>query len=316
MDYARFVRLRLPLWDAFERGLAERPGSLPYVGLEALAGKYRQVLHDHALLRSRYPQTSASRRLGSLAREGTRRLHWDRSDRLPGFSVFVSRILPRAFRRQAPEIAAAAAFFLVAALFGGSLGLAQPGSGAAILGPQAIRGLKEGHLWTESLVGLVPPAVSSSLIGTNNMVVALTGFAGGALAGLGALYVLVFNGFLFGLLLATTLHYGLAGELLGFVSAHGPLEITLIVCTAGAGLSLGRALIVAEDRPRRDVVKEASRDALVILIGCLPWFAVLGVVEAFISPSPAISVVLKIGLGIALWSGFAVMAWNPSLQQE
>jgi uncharacterized membrane protein SpoIIM required for sporulation len=316
VDYARFVRLRSPLWDAFEKGLGEAKGALPYGDLEAIADAYRQVLHDHALLSSRYPQTSAARRLARLSREGTRRLHWDRSDRLPGFSTFVVRTFPRAFRRQAPEIGLAAALFVVAVLFGGSLGLAQPGSGAAILGPEAVAGLRQGHLWTESIVGLVPPALVSSAIGTNNMIVALAGFAGGALAGLGAFYVVLFNGFIFGLILATTLHYGLAGALLGFVAAHGPLEITLIVCTAGAGLSLGRAMVVAEDRPRREVLKEASRDALVILVGCLPWFLVLGVVEAFISPSFGISVVLKIGLGAGLWSGFAMMAWNPSSQEE
>lgn len=316
MDYQRFVRLRASLWDSFEKGLQEDRGQLPYGDLEALANQYRQVLHDHALVSSRFPQTSAARRLGRLAREGTRRLHWDRADRLPGISAFISRTFPRAIRHVAREIGLAAALFLLAALFGGSLGLAQPESGTAILGPETVARLRSGHLWTESIVGVVPPALMSSAIGTNNMVVALTGFAGGALAGLGACYVTLFNGFILGLLLATTLHYGLMGALLEFVAAHGPLEITLIIFTAGAGLSLGRALIVADDRPRRLALKEAGTDALVILVGCLPWFLVLGVVESFISPNPAVPAPLKIGLGVALWSGFLLLAWNPALPEE
>ena len=105
----------------------------------------------------------------------------------------------------------------------------------------------------------------------------------------------------------------LAGALLEFVSAHGPLEITLILVTAAGGLSLGQALIAAEDRPRREVLHRASRDALVLLIGCLPWFVVLGIVEAIVSPSPTVPALFKAGLGLGLEASFLVLAWNPLL---
>ena len=132
------------------------------------------------------------------------------------------------------------------------------------------------------------------------MSVAITAFAGGALAGLGALYVVLLNGFLLGAILGITSHYGMASALLEFIAAHGPLEITLILTTAGAGLLAGRALVQATDRPRREVLREAGRDATVVLVGCLPWFLFLGVVEAFVSPIPGFAAVFKVALGGAL----------------
>lgn len=318
MEYARLVRLRTSLWNDFETRLAaaRRGGSLSYGDLETLAHQFRQVLHDHALVRARYPETGSARRLQRLALEGTHWLQWDRADRIPGLVTFLFRTFPRAFRRQTAPVGLAAALFAAAFLFGISLALAQPGAGPALLGPQAVERLKGGHLWTESLVGTVPPAVSSSAIATNNMAVALAGWAGGAVAGVGSLYVVLLNGFLLGLILATTVHYSLAGSLLAFVAAHGPLEITLILCTAGAGLGLGRALVVADDRPRREVLGEASRDAIVILVGCLPWFLVLGVVEGFISPAVGVPVALKVALGAALEAVFLALAWNPLLEEK
>ncbi len=318
MNYARFVRLRTSLWDEFEKQLtdARSGGVLSYGDLETLADQYRQVLHDHALVGSRYPETGAARRLQRLALEGTHWLQWDRADRIVGPRAFFARTFPRAFRRQAPQIAVVAALFGVSLLFGASLALARPGAGLALLGPAAAEGLKSGRLWTESLASAVPPAISSSGIATNNMAVALTGWAGGALAGLGALYVVLLNGFLLGVVLATTVHYSLAGQLLEFVAAHGPLEITLILCTAGAGLGLGRALVVADDRPRRAVLQEASRDALVVLVGCLPWFLLLGLVEGFVSPAQGLGVPLKVALGAALEAAFLTAAWNPLLEEE
>jgi uncharacterized membrane protein SpoIIM required for sporulation len=206
---------------------------------------------------------------------------------------------------------AATSLFSTALVFGAALAIVQPGAGTVLLGRGAVEEMRRGHLWTESLVSTVPPAVSSSGIATNNMSVAMAGWAGGAALGLGALYVILLNGFLLGLILATTLHYGLAGALLEFVSAHGPLEITLILTTAAAGLGMGHALVAAEDAPRSVVLARAGRDALIVLVGCLPWFLVLGVVEAIVSPAPAVPAGLKLAIGLGLETTFLLLAWNP-----
>jgi uncharacterized membrane protein SpoIIM required for sporulation len=316
MDYQGFLRLRTPVWERFEESLraARRdPRRLTYEDLEAMALAYRQVMHDHALMASRFPGTGAARRLRRLALQGTHVLRRDTLDHLPGLGEFLTRRFPLAFRAHAVLLAAAFALFATALVFGAVLAIVQPRAGAALLGPRAIAGLRDGHLWTESLVSTVPPAVSSSGIATNNMSVAIAGWAGGALLGLGSLYVILFNGALLGAVVATTLHYGLAGALLAFVSAHGPLEITLILTAAAGGLGLGRALVAAEDVPRRAAVTEASREALVLLLGCLPWFVLLGIVEGFISPSPTVPVAAKVALGLALEAAFLLLAWNPRL---
>src|SRR3954467_3871346 len=116
MDYARFVRLRRPLWDAFEGELAARelPG---YGGLEEMALRYRQVLHDHALAAARFPGTAAARRLQALALAGTPRLTGE-GRRRTGAAAFFLRTFPAAFQRQRDLILIALALFLLGALWG------------------------------------------------------------------------------------------------------------------------------------------------------------------------------------------------------
>ncbi|MBW8873423.1 MAG: stage II sporulation protein M [Acidobacteria bacterium] len=322
MDYARFVRLRRPVWEAFEAQLADirdvrgRLRRAGYGTLEDMALRYRQVLHDHALAGARFPGTAAARRLQSLALEGTRRLTGEGRQRPAGLRTFFNRTFPSAFQRQLGLLGIVVALFLLAAVWGLTMAALRPEIGFAFLGPEAIRGLEEGQLWTSSLVTTVPPALSSSGIATNNLTVALTAWSGGVLAGLVPLYVVLLNGLMLGAILGVTLHYSMAGELLRFISAHGMLELTLILVSATAGLSLGRALVAAGDRPRAQAAREAGRDSLAVLLGCLPWFVVLALVEVFVSPSPEVPAGVKLILGLALEGAFLALALRPSQQES
>ncbi len=319
MDYQHFVELRREAMAEFERGLDKarrQPQSLGYLDLEGLAFRYRQLLHDHALAATRFPGTAIARRLRQLVLEGTHWLQRDTGEHLPTLSRFVSLTFPRTCRRLLPLIGTVAGLFSLAMLFGYALTAVEPALGAAFLPASAIEDLKYGRLWTESIFAVTPGAAASSMIATNNLKVALAGWAGGAVAGLGAFYVVLLNGLMLGSALATTAHYSMAKPLLTFIAAHGPLEISMILMTSAGGLAVGRALVVAADRPRAELLQAAGRDALVVLLGCLPWILILGFVEGFLSPSPQISPAFKAALGLLLEALFLIWAWNPFLRES
>jgi uncharacterized membrane protein SpoIIM required for sporulation len=315
MDLARFVRLRRPLWDDFEAGLERlrrRPRNLGYRDLEELALRYRQVLHDHALAASRYPGTGVAGRLARLALEGTYRLSVPPAERRRGLVAFFGDRFPRAFRAHLAPLGVVAALFAGAALLGLCLAAVRPGMAVAFLGPKTVADLRQGHLWTESLVTTTPPATSTSGIATNNLSVALVAWAGGAAAGLLGFYIVLLNGFNLGAIVGITLHYSLAGELLKFVSAHGPLELTLVLVSAAAGLGIGRAVVSADDRPRSVALAGAARESLTLMLGCLPWFVLLALVEVLISPQPAVPATTKVILGLALEALFLLVAFGAA----
>lgn len=319
MDYPTFIRLRSGLWDELEAQLRDAGASrdrLTHAELERMALRYRQVLHDHALAASRFPGTGAARRLARLAVEGTRLLSREESERRLSPWRFFFHVFPRVFRRQAPTIGVAVALFLGTTLLGFTLTVLVPGFSVVFLGHEAYKGLAEGKLWTEELTSTVPPSVTSSRIATNNLSVALTAWAGGALAGFLSLWILLINGLMLGSVVAVTLHYGMAPPLLEFIAAHGPLELTVIVVSAAGGLVLARGLVAADDRPRGEVLREAAREALVILGGCLPWLVVLAVVESLVSPDPQVPVAVKASLGLALEALFLLVATNPLAREE
>lgn len=315
MDLARFIELRRRLWDELEAGLERlqrRPKSLSHQELEDLALRYRQVLHDHALAAARFPGTGVTRRLARLSLRGTHALV--RSDGRQRWSLwrFLTATFPRAFHRLLPALGVALALFVGSGLLGLFLAAVRPGLATSFLGSERVADLERGRLWTEDLTTTMPPALASSGIATNNLGVAITTWMGGATAGALTLYVVLLNGFHLGALMGVTLHYSMADELLEFVTAHGILELSLILVASAAGFELARALLGTGDRPRSVALGEAARDSLWVLLGCLPWFVVLAVVETFVSPDPSISHGAKLAVGMALELAFLAFALNPA----
>jgi hypothetical protein len=58
-------------------------------------------------------------------------------------------------------------------------------------------------------------------------------------------------------------------------------------------------------------MRQAGNDSLQVVLGCLPWFVVLAVVEARISPDPSLPVSLKAALGLGLELLFFGAALGP-----
>ena len=318
MDYRRFAELRQSVWQEFESLLSagrERRRGLSYGDLERLTLLYRQVLHDHSTAAARFPGTSIARGLRRNVLEGTHFLQRDAGDRLPSLRRFLTDTFPRTFRSLLPLVGLTTALFLTAAGLGFALTAVDPAMGAVFLPASAIEGLARGEIWTESIFAVTPKAAASAVIATNNLSVAITAWAGGALAGVGAIYVVLLNGIMLGSVIALTERYAMSSALFDFIAAHGPLEISMILVSAAAGLHMGRALVLSGDEPRTTALARAGRQALIVLGGCLPFIFVLGFVEGFISPT-SIPVAAKATLGWLLLGLFLLWALSSGNQAE
>lgn len=313
-EYIPFTRRREAFWTSFGKRLEAARGRgarLSFADLESLAVDYRRILQDHAVVQANFGNTAASRRVQALAIDATHFLFAGSAKDRVSVARFFGILFPAAMRAHANYMLFCLALFASAIVASYSLATVQPAIGSQILGPKVIENLGRGELWTESITRVVPSSVSSSWIATNNMSVAITAWAGGAIAGVGAIHVVITNGLLLGAIFGTTTTFGMTSALLEFISAHGPLELTLILVSAGHGLAMGHALLAPHDQPREKAVREAGRHSIVGLVGILPWFLFLGFVEGFISPATSIGVDVKLTLGAAILSCFVLIAFRP-----
>jgi uncharacterized membrane protein SpoIIM required for sporulation len=135
---------------------------------------------------------------------------------------------------------------------------------------------------------------------TNNMSVAFMAFALGITAGLGTLYMLLFNGLLIGVIGMACHLSGMSLKLWEFVAPHGVLELPAIFLAGGAGLRIASGLLFPGYLPRRESLVRAGSEAVQLLLGSIPILIVAGTIEAFVSPT-GLATNLKFAMAAALF---------------
>ena len=315
MTVDRFVEDRRARWARLENLISEANGRVerlaPSDVLE-LGRLYRSASSDLAVARRDFALDAATERLNDLVATAHALVYSEAPTSGRRLRRFFLHELPSSVRANSRFTAVSLAAFAIPLLATFAIGLLLPEIAATALPPETRQHLAERRLWTDIPEGYRP--LVGPLIIVNNVRVAVAAFAGGLTAGALTLYLLVANGALLGTVLAVVQGYGLSGGLLTFTAAHGPLEISCIVLSGGAGLRLAWALLRPGDRSRRDALRLAGAQAIRVMLLVIPALGVAGILEAFLSPSGApIALKITVGViaGLALWS-YIFLVGRPS----
>jgi uncharacterized membrane protein SpoIIM required for sporulation len=267
---------------------------------------YREVTSDLALAQREFPRHRVAIYLNQLVARGHAVIYrgeplaWRRLKR------YIAYTFPVTFRQNLPFMLTAVLLLLVPALLAGVLTNWQPAAAEWLLPAQVqelIPQIEDQELWTDIPVNERPGA--SSFIMQNNIRVSFVAFGGGMTAGLLTVYAMIFNGLLLGGLTGLTAHYDVGFALWTFVIGHGVIELTTIFIAGGSGLMIGWAIIHPGLHRRRDAVRVAARQALILILGCVPLLVIAGTIEGFISPNENIPWVAKwavgLGTGVVLY---------------
>jgi uncharacterized membrane protein SpoIIM required for sporulation len=309
MPIDRFINERKNAWQHLEL-LLHRLDSMTLRRLHReevreLGRNYRRTASDLAIARAESRDPRLVNYLNSLVIRAHGRIY--RADAQGGrrFARFFTQDFPQSFRRTWRYTATAFGVFLLFSIiaFVGTR-IDQDFSEFAGISPffREIVIKNKTHWWEDLNEA---NQIGSSQIFTNNIRVTFYAFALGAMFGVGTLYVLAFNGAMFGALLELTYHAGFGNDLLTFVVGHGVIELSCIFIAGGAGLLIGTALLMPGNLTRGDALKSRGMEAVRLIVGCIPLLVVAGIIEGFISPAP-INPAIKFAVagitGVALYS--------------
>jgi uncharacterized membrane protein SpoIIM required for sporulation len=262
---------------------------------------YRSIARDLSMARRLMPSSRTRQTLESLYADLHAMLHRPAHRMGSDFTRIFRVEVPGLMRDLKMHIVAVTVLFLATAAAAAWLIAGNPDLIGLLLDEDTISALERGELWTDNILSVVPPAVISLGLLTNNIVVMLSAFCAGVFFGLGTFYIIGMNGALLGALFAFTAKYDLGMRLFEFAVAHGLVELSVICVAGAAGAALGEALIRPGTRTRREAFQEISGRAIrllgvlaLLLIGC-------GFIEGYISTDPAFSLISRMIIGIVYW---------------
>lgn len=308
-----FVESRKDDWRRLERyleRLAHPRARLTPDEFREFSRLYRRAAADLAVARQAVRDERVSLYLNHLLVRAHGLIYRAEEARLYNIVRFYRYEFPAAVRRCLPYILVASLVFLAA----GGLGFVTTyldETFASLVAPGIKQRIVRREDWTQNIVGLNP--IASSGIMVNNIMVTFLAFALGITAGLGTLAVLVLNGVSIGSVISLCVKYKFT-PVLTFVAAHGVLELTAILIAGGAGLLLGKALLIPEDLTRQKALRINGRWAIKLLLGCIPLLVVAGLIEGFLSPSaisPSYKWAVAILSVVALWFYFSARETPP-----
>lgn len=282
-----WLKAREPHWRRLDQ-LVQQTSTSGYKSLsrnelQELGLLYRQIASDLAALRDDRGSAHYAQYLNQLLARAHHTIYSAERQSPRAIFTFWLVTFPQTFRRNLAPIAVALALFAGASIVGAILTVRDPDFKTNILGPQMVETIDRREMWTHSIVAVKP--VASSAIMTNNLSVALMTFGMGITAGIGTLYMLVFNGLLIGVIGMACATAGMSLQLWSFVAPHGVLELPAIMIAGGAGLKLAQGLLFPGLLPRRESVARAGAEGIKLTLGCVPILVVAGIIEGFVSPT-------------------------------
>ena len=303
MSLESYVTERRPAWQrlgtltdqVYRRG-SRRTGGRE---LSEMLHLYRDVSADLARLRVMGAEPALVREVNRLITRAHGQIYRGGERRRGSLIRFYTTEFPRLFRRTGRYTLASFLISLAFTLMGFFSVQKHPDVVADILGGASseFRGEKTGADIRARFQGTEAPLLSS-MVTTNNIIVALNAFALGITFGAGTVYVLIVNGSMLGGFAGAYARSGAAGEFWMTVLPHGALELSAIVIAGGAGLIMGYALWCPGTRTRRRALRESAADAVRLVLGLIPAFLIAGFFEGFVTPDPDLPQVLKTGMGV------------------
>jgi uncharacterized membrane protein SpoIIM required for sporulation len=302
-----WIDLRKDNWNRLDALLrqVESDGlrSLSRADLRDLGLLYRQAAADLSAARADRSSRTLEQYLNRLVGRAHNYVYSGRKVSAGSVWRFFAHGYPRLLRRLSRYVVLATAITVVSAALGVFITLVRPDFGAMFLGPEKMDGIRQHHLWMDSILSVKPQA--SSAIMTNNITVCFVAFAGGIVFGLGSIFVLFNNGLMLGATAVVCAKYHLSLSLWSFVAAHGALELPSIMLAGGAGLRLAAGVLFPGMLGRRDALALAGSESVQLVAGTIPLLVIAGTLEAFLSPTHA-PVALKFAVGAVLFTGLCL----------
>ena len=219
--------------------------------------------------------------------------------------------IPQAVRRSGVHLLLAMLALALGTATGWLLFLDDPGWYAAFM-PAEMAGPRSLHASRDELLSVIYDrdeqfldqlSAFAAFLFSHNTRIALFAFSLGVFVCLPSFALCAWQGLILGVFVALHVERSVGWDLFGWLSVHGPTELSAIVVATAGGFRLGLAVLFPGRLRRRDALRREGRDAVLLAVLAALMLLVAGLLEAFarqLVQDPAMRIALGWAVGALL----------------
>jgi uncharacterized membrane protein SpoIIM required for sporulation len=309
----RFETEYAPLWkeleaalQQFEDGRLDRRNVATRVDAARMAALYRSSCEHLALAQERAYRIGLIQHLQLLTYRAHRVIYRHQDFGSGRLRQLVLVRIPQAVRLHRIYLLAATLLLMVPTLLAGWTTYRDPTFSLQMLQPAQLEEFRQMYGGADGAIG--PGRDAGADMGMfgyyilHNITLGFQCFAGGLFAGLGSVFFLVYNGLFGGVVAGYVTADGHALKFYSFIVTHSAFELTAICLSGAAGLRIGRAWLAPGRRTRLQSLKQASREAIVLVYAVFGFLVIAAAIEAFWSAAPWVAPSAKFIAGGVAWT--------------
>lgn len=313
MRETKFIEQNQEKWQEFENMLRSDRHEP-----ERLNDLFIQITDDLSYARTFYPNRSVRVYLNGLAQLVFHNVY--RGKRFPKerLRLFWTDELPQLMWEQRRALWLSFGIFVLAFTIGLVSSMIYPEFARVILGDayvdMTVQNIQKGD--PMAVYKNSKPLGMTLGIAFNNLRVALMTAVLGVLAGVGTVYIMLYNGIMVGAFQYFFVEKGVFWQSFLSIWIHGTLEIGAIIIAGAAGLVAGSGLLFPGTYRRAQAFQRSLRKALKIMLGIAPIIMLAAVFEGYFTrftetPAPIRGAFIAVSLLFMVWY-FVWLPWHKA----
>ncbi|MGB0137565.1 MAG: stage II sporulation protein M [Flavobacteriales bacterium] len=275
-----FIRQNREKWEEFER-LIGAENKDP----EKLSDLFIEVTDDLSYSRTYYPNRSVRVYLNGIAQTVFQNIYRSKRSKVSPFKTFWVSRLPDTLWHVRKAMLWAAIIFVLSTVIGYVSSMYNEDFCAIIMGDGYVE-MSESNVENGDPFAVYKDEHAMEMffqIAWNNIRICFMVFVLGVLAGVGSAWVMMTNGIMFGAFMHFFAARGLLTEFSTVVMLHGTLELSMIVLSGAAGLTLGGGILFPRSYHRLQSLVLAARRGVMLMIPCTAFLLIAAFIESWIT---------------------------------
>lgn len=278
MRERNFIDQNKSKWADFEKELKNKSPKP-----NKIAQHYIETTDDLSFARTHYPNRLVRSYLNGLAEILSLKIQKGQNTYLTFIIDFWRKDLPLTMFQARKALLISFLLFVISMLIGVFSTLHDSTFPEYILSPEYIKMTEENIAKGDPMAVYKDHDEVSMFLGItyNNILVSVRAYVGGLFAGLGTVFILIYNGIMLGAFQFYFYQQGLFTDSFLTIWQHGVVEISCIILAGAAGLVLAQGLLFPGTLSRLNAFRISGRKSIIIMLGLMPLLVYSGFIEGF-----------------------------------